>query len=121
MKLSTLNNIPDKEYEVIGLVNGMQVRSLNLLRSALSGVASIFGTGKENWTGVTNKYKKGSNEALDDMMKQAKKLKADEIIGISFQTSQLSTVADQGGMLVMTVYGTAIKYKEKKISKKKIK
>ena len=114
MKLST-TNVNEKKYVLLGLVHGMQVKSLNILRNFLSGIASVVGTGESDWTGIKDIFAKAKEEAFNEMQEQAKKLNAEEIIGIKTEISQISH-GDSDGMLVVSVVGTAVKKRNQKQS-----
>ena len=113
IKVSTTSVNPP-QFEVLGLVNGLQVRSLNIFRQFLTGVASIFGTGTKDWTGVKDKFDKAREEALGEMIQNALKMGADEVIGTRIDVSEISAGKDNDGMLIVAAYGTAIKYRNNK-------
>ena len=91
------------------MVSGIQVKSLSILRNFFSGIASIFGTGKADWTGITKIFEDTKKEAFDKMKQNANDLGADEIIGVRIGISQISHGGKQDGMLVCSCEGTAVK------------
>jgi len=109
IKLLTTDIFDKNKYQVIGMVSGMQVKSLSILRNVLGDVASWFGTGTKDWTGITKIFEDTKKEAFDKMKKNAKDLGADEIIGVRIGISQISHGGKQDGMLVCSCEGTAVK------------
>lgn len=100
--------MPDKEYVSLGIVNGIQVKSMNVFTDLMTGIANIFGTGKSDWTKVKELFDSTREEAIEEMKKNANKMGATSIIGVRIDVSELSRGRGQG-MLVVAAYGTAIK------------
>ena len=100
--------MPDKEYTSLGIVNGIQVKSMNVFTDLMTGIANIFGTGKRDWTKVKELFDSTREEAIEEMKKNAVKMGATSIIGVRIDVSELSRGRGQG-MLVVAAYGTAIK------------
>ena len=102
MILATVNVIPGKEYEILGIVQGSTVQSKNIGRDIGASFKNIFG-------GEIKGYSEMLEEARDiskiRMIKQAENLGADAIIGIGFSSSTIM----QGAAEIL-VYGTAIKF-----------
>ena len=108
IKLLTTDSYDKNKYKAIGMVSGMQVKSLSILRNLFSGVAGWFGTGKKDWTGITKIFEDTKKEAIEDMKKNAEQINADEIIGVRINISQISHGGKQDGMLVCSCEGTAV-------------
>ena len=100
--------MPDKEYVSLGVVNGIQVKSMNVFTDLMTGIANIFGTGKRDWTKVKELFDSTREEAIEEMKKNAGKMGATSVIGVRIDVSELSRGRGQG-MLVVAAYGTAIK------------
>ena len=107
IKIFTTEN-PGKDYTSLGIVNGIQVRSMNIFTDIMVDIANVFGTGKKDWTKVKNLFDITREEALEEMKKNGIKLGATAIIGVRIDVSELSRGNGQG-MLVVAAYGTAIK------------
>ena len=58
------------------------------------------------------------NEAINDLKIQTEKLKGNGIIGLKFNLSQLQSF-NSSGILVLTAYGTAIKFNKNNTKKNK--
>ena len=108
MKLLTTDTVDENKYEILGMVSGMQVRSLSFLRNFLSSLASLTGTGSHDWTGIKEKFGKAREEAIEEMKNEAINKGADEIIGVRVEISEISN-GNHDGMLVCSVTGTAVK------------
>ena len=65
--------MPDKEYISLGVVNGIQVKSMNVFTDLMTGIANIFGTGKRDWTKVKELFDSTREEAIEEMKKMLKK------------------------------------------------
>ena len=107
INLSTTKSIPPG-YRSLGIVKGIQVKSMNIFRDAMTGFASLFGTGKKDWTGVKNLFDETRDEAIYEMINRATNLGATDIVGIRIQISELSRGSEGMGMLVVSCYGTAL-------------
>lgn len=98
--------MPPAGYRIMGLVSGIQVKSMNIFTDILTGFANLVGTGKKDWTKVQELYDKAREEAIDAMIADAPQGTTD-IIGVRIDVSELSRGQGQG-MLVVAAYGTAI-------------
>lgn len=103
--LST-TEMPPAGYRIMGLVSGIQVKSMNIFTDILTGFANLVGTGKKDWTKVQELYDRAREEAIDAMIADAPQGTTD-IIGVRIDVSELSRGQGQG-MLVVAAYGTAI-------------
>ncbi len=99
---------PNKKYESLGIVNGIQVKSMNVFTDLMTDLANVFGTGKKDWTKVKELFDFTREEAIEEMKNNALQLGATAIIGVRIDVSELSRGRGQG-MLVVAAYGTAIK------------
>jgi len=103
MLMSTTENITGREYEVLGLVKGGTIQTVNALRDIGAGLKTIVG-------GELKKY----NEMMDNaraiaterMVNDAQRLGADAIVCIRYTTSSIMQSAAE-----VLVYGTAVKFK----------
>lgn len=105
MILSTTNNIdgkPVKDY--IGIVTGETIIGANIFKDFFAGIRDIVG-------GRSGSYEKVLREAKDTALKEmtdnANSLGADAIIGIDLD---YETVGANGGMLMVTASGTAVRF-----------
>ncbi|WP_271405518.1 heavy metal-binding domain-containing protein [Tenacibaculum soleae] len=97
----TIENKPAKEY--LGIVSGETIIGANIFKDFFAGIRDIVG-------GRSGSYEKVLREAKDtslrEMQERAKQLGADAIVGVDLD---YETVGKNGGMLMVTASGTAIK------------
>ena len=102
MIVTTTEIIPGKNYEIIGMVKGSTVQTVNAFRDIGASFKTIVG-------GEIKKYNemvaKARDLASQRMIDEAKALGADAVVSIRFGTSSIM----QGAAEVM-VYGTAVKF-----------
>lgn len=103
MIMTTTPDIPGKKIEVIDVVRGNTIRARWFGRDIAAGLKTLVGGEIKSYTDMLTKAR---DEAVDRMVAEAKKLKADGIVNIRFATSDVM----QGAAEVM-VYGTAVKVK----------
>ncbi|XRE43233.1 UPF0145 protein YbjQ [Tenacibaculum discolor] len=104
MILSTtpsLENKPAKEY--LGVVTGETIIGANIFKDFFAGIRDIVG-------GISGSYEKVLREAkeiaMKEMSERAQMLRADAVVGIDLD---YETVGANGGMLMVTASGTAVK------------
>ncbi len=86
--------------EVRGIVVGVSVRTRGLGgRIAASLEALVGGRG----TAYAREIEKARREALEDMVRKARELGANAVIGVDFETSEILE-----GFIVVTATGTAV-------------
>ena len=104
----------DKSYNILGVVDSIKTRVFGLRKDLIAGVGELVGYD----LGKTDKaYEKLKNEAINDLKIQTEKLKGNGIIGLKFNLSQLQSF-NSSGILVLTAYGTAIKFNKNNTNKK---
>ncbi len=105
MKLLSIEYVPGKEIEVLGLVKGTIVQSKNVGRDFMAGMKTLVGG---EIVGYTEMLVEARQLATKRMVDEAEALGADAVIGIRFGSSSVM----QGAAEVMA-YGTAVKILEK--------
>ncbi len=103
MLIVTTETINGKELEMLGMVKGSTVQTVNAFRDIGAGLKTLVG-------GELKKY----NEMMDTarqiaterMIEEAKRLGADAIVGARYATSAIMQSAAE-----VMAYGTAVKYK----------
>lgn len=103
MIITTTDNIAGRQYDVIGMVKGSTVQTVNAIRDIGAGFKTLVG-------GEIKKYNEmvanARDLALQRMIDEAVRYGADAIVAVRFGTSSIM----QGAAEVM-VYGTAVKLK----------
>lgn len=102
MILYTVETIPDKKYELLGLVQGSTVQSKNIGKDFMAGLRNIVGG---EMKGYTEMLEDARRQATERMAARAEMLGADAVIGIRYATSTIT----QGAAEIM-VYGTAVRF-----------
>ena len=102
MLLLTLNYVPGKEIEALGIVKGTIVQTKNLGKDFMSGMKSLVGGELESYTEMLNEARQVATKRMVD---EATALGADAVINIRYESASLM----QGAAEVM-VYGTAVKF-----------
>ena len=103
MLIVTTEHIPGKEMEMLGLVKGSTIQTVNVLRDIGAGLRTLVG-------GELKKY----NEMMDNareiatqrMIAEAKELGADAIVSVRYASSSIMQSAAE-----IMVYGTAVRFR----------
>lgn len=103
MLITTTENIPGKEYEILGLAKGSTIQSKHLGKDIGAGIRNLVG-------GEVKAYVEMMNEARDiatsRMEESALQMGADAIVCVRYGTSAVMTSAAE-----VMAYGTAVKFK----------
>ena len=103
MILTTTENFAGKEFEVIGLVKGSTIQTVNAIRDIGAGLKTLVG-------GELTKYNEMMNDAralaTKRMVEEAESLGADAIICMRYSSAAIMQNAAE-----VMAYGTAIKFK----------
>ena len=105
MILTTTNTIetkPVKEY--LGIVTGETIIGANLFKDLFASIRDIVGGRSGSYEKVLRQAK---DTALKEMQQEAQKLGANAVVGIDLD---YETVGKNGGMLMVTASGTAVKF-----------
>ena len=105
MKLLSLNYIPGKEIDALGLVKGTVVQTKNVGRDFMAGMKTLVGGEIVGYTEMLNEARQIATKRMVD---EAKELEADAVIDIKYGSSQV-----MAGAAEVIAYGTAVKILEK--------
>ena len=103
MLLVSINHIPGKEFEVLGLVKGCVVQSKHFGKDFMAGMKTLVGG---EIVGYTEMLIEARQIATKRMVDDAEKMGADAVIGVHYTSSTVM----QGAAEVLA-YGTAVKIK----------
>ena len=103
MLIVTTNDIPTKELEILGLVRGSTIQTVNALRDIGSGLKTIVGGELKKYNEMMDKARA---IATDRMVEEANSMGADAVIGFRYTTSSIMQSAAE-----VLAYGTAVKFK----------
>ena len=103
MLIVTTETIPGKELEVLGLVRGSTVQTVNALRDIGAGLKNLVG-------GELKKYNEMMDSArriaTDRMTEEARQLGADAVVSTRIASSSIMQSAAE-----VIVYGTAVRFR----------
>ncbi len=104
MKLLSIEYIPDKKIEALGMVKGTIVQTKNIGRDFMAGMKTIVGGEIAGYTEMLNEARQ---IAVKRMVDEAKAMGADAVIGVKYGSSQVMQ-----GAAEIIAYGTAVKIVE---------
>ena len=105
MILSTTSNLDThKITKYIDIVSGETIIGANIFKDFMAGIRDIVGGRSGSYEKV---LKEAKEIAIREMKERAQYLGADAIIGIDLD---YETVGSNGGMLMVTASGTAVKF-----------
>ena len=102
MLLTTTENIPGKQYEIIGIVKGNMIQTKNIGRDLTQGLKSVVGGELKNYVKMMNESRA---IATKRMVEEAEEMGADAIVAMRYVTSMITA-----GAAEITAYGTAVKF-----------
>lgn len=103
MTLVTIDSIPGKEFEALGIVKGTIVQSKNLGRDFMAGLKTLVGGEIAGYTEMLNEARQ---IATKRMVTEAEAMGADAVVGLRYGSS-----AVMQGAAEVVAYGTAVKFK----------
>ena len=102
MKLVSIDAIPGKSYEALGIVKGTIVQTKNIGRDFMAGMKTLVGGEIVGYTEMLNEARQLATKRMVD---EAEALGADAVVGVRYGSSQVM----QGAAEVIA-YGTAVKF-----------
>lgn len=102
MLLYTIEQIPGKTYEPLGLVKGGVVQSKNIGKDIMAGLKTLVGGELKGYTDMMNEARALATKRMSD---EAEKLGADAVIGIRYVSASV-----MAGAAEVVAYGTAVKF-----------
>ena len=102
MKLVSIDSIPGKQIEAIGIVKGAIVQTKNIGRDFMAGMKTLVGGEIVGYTEMLNEARQLATKRMVD---EAEALGADAIVGVRYGSSQVM----QGAAEVIA-YGTAVRF-----------
>ncbi|MGM0410900.1 MAG: YbjQ family protein [Bacillota bacterium] len=92
----------NKDYEVLGMVRGSEMKAVNLGKDISAFFRKIVGGNVKEYSDLLVDAR---DSALAEMEKEADSLGADAVIGVRFATSTITN-----GAAEIVAYGTAVKF-----------
>lgn len=103
MMLLSIDYIPGKEIDALGMVKGAVVQTKNFGRDFMAGMKTLVGGEITAYTEMLNEARQ---IAVKRMVDEAEALGADAVIGVRYGSAQMMQ-----GAAEVVAYGTAVKYK----------
>lgn len=104
MIITTTNDIPGKEIQILGIVKGNTIRARWFGRDIAAGFKNLVGGEIVSYTDMVSKTRE---EAQHRMIEEAKKLGADAIVAVRFSATEVMPSTAE-----ILAYGTAVKIKK---------
>ena len=101
MLVMTIENI-QKQYEVLGIVKGSTVQTVNAIRDIGAGFKTLVGGELKKYNEMMGTARK---LATDRMIEEAQGIGADAVLGVRYSSASIM----QGAAEVMA-YGTAVRF-----------
>lgn len=101
MKLVSIDSIPGRQIEALGIVKGAIVQTKNIGRDFMAGMKTLVGGEIVGYTEMLNEARQLATKRMVD---EAEAMGADAIVGVRYGSSQVM----QGAAEVIA-YGTAVK------------
>ena len=102
MLIVTIDHIPGKEFEVLGVARGSTVQSRNLGHDIMAGFRTLVGGEVRDYAEMLAEARQS---ATGRMVKNAEEMGADAVVGMRYASSSVM----QGAAEVI-YYGTAVKF-----------
>lgn len=101
MQLLSINYVPGKEIEALGMVKGSVVQTKHMGKDFMAGMKTLVGGEIRSYTEMLNEARA---IATQRMAEEAMALGADAVIGVTYGSS-----AVMQGAAEIVAYGTAVK------------
>ena len=103
MLIVTTETINGKELEMLGMVKGSTIQTVNAIRDIGAGLKTLVGGELKKYNEMMDKARQIATER---MVEEAQRLGADAIVGARYATSAIMRSAAE-----VMAYGTAVKFK----------
>ncbi|WP_125707594.1 heavy metal-binding domain-containing protein [Companilactobacillus zhongbaensis] len=101
--ITTTENIPGQQYEIIGEVFGLTTQSKNVVKNIGAGLKNIVGGEIKAYTELLTEAR---DIAIERLKENAVKMGADAVVMMRFDSDSISQ-----DMETVAAYGTAVKFK----------
>ena len=102
MMLTTIDVVPGKQYEVLGLVKGNMIQTKNFGKDIGAGLKSLVGGELKAYSDMMNEARA---TATKRMVAEAEALGADAIVCVRYTSSSV-----MAGAAEILAFGTAVKF-----------
>lgn len=105
MLLLTLNYVPGKEIEALGIAKGTTVQTKNFGKDFMSSMKTLVGGELSAYTEMLNEARQIATKRMVD---EAESMGADAVINVRYGSASMMQ-----GAAEVVVYGTAVKFADK--------
>ena len=102
MQLLTIDYVPGREIEALGMAKGSVVQCKNFGRDFMSAMKNLVGGEVEAYTELLEQARQIATKRMAD---EAEAMGADAVIGVRYASSSLMQ-----GAAEVTAYGTAVRF-----------
>ena len=103
MLIVTTETINGKEIEMLGIVKGSTIQTVNAIRDIGAGLKTLVGKKKKKYNEMMDHARELATERMTE---EAMKLGADAIVGVRYASSSIMQSAAE-----VMAYGTAVKFR----------
>ena len=103
MLMVTLNYIPGKEIEAIGIVKGSSIRTVHAGKDIMNSFKTWVGGELDSYNEMMNEARAYATKRMED---EAVRLGADAIVNVRYASSSVAQAAAE-----VMAYGTAVRYR----------
>jgi len=103
MLMVTLNYIPGKEIEALGIVKGSSIRTVHAGKDIMNSFKTLVGGELDSYNEMMNEARAYATKRMED---EALRLGADAIVNVRYASSSVAQAAAE-----VMAYGTAVRYK----------
>ncbi len=103
MLIVTTERIDGRELEMLGMVHGSTVQTVNALRDIGAGLKTLVGGELSKYTEMMDRARQ---IAVERMTAEAQRLGADAVVGVRSSSSSIMQ-----GAAEVVVYGTAVRFR----------
>jgi len=103
MLMVTLNYIPGKEIEALGIVKGSSIRTVHAGKDIMNSFKTLVGGELDSYNEMMNEARAYATKRMED---EALRLGADAIVNVRYASSSVTQAAAE-----VMAYGTAVRYK----------
>jgi len=103
MIISTTDKVPNRDItEILGIARGNSVRARNIGRDIFAGLKNIVGGEIDEYTKLLDQSR---DQAMQRMIRNAKRMNADAIVNVRFTTSRVMQATSE-----ILTFGIAVKF-----------
>ena len=103
MLMVTLNYIPGKEIEALGIVKGSSIRTVHAGKDIMNSFKTLVGGELDSYNDMMNEARAYATKRMEE---EAIRIGADAIVNVRYASSSVAQAAAE-----VMAYGTAVRYR----------